>query len=277
MKIRERFAIRDRVKIIIALLFLLIILMGIVLEKAGEKEVSIESFLRTALEPVGTTMYVWGGGWNDEDNGGGAGSTRIGLSPKWKRFARQQDEAYDYKAYLFEREKGLDCSGYVGWVVYNTFENESGQIGYVTTSTDMAKSFAERGWGTLLENPKEFLPGDVVSMDGHVWISLGTCEDGSVLLVHSSPPGVSVCGTQVPEEKQTAEYNGTSIAIELATDFMEGNYPEWQAKYPNRIVSNTYLENVTVMRWSEKVMQDAKQMQGLDAEEVIQRLKTGSK
>ena len=23
------------------------------------------------MEPVGSTMYIWGGGWNSEDNGAG--------------------------------------------------------------------------------------------------------------------------------------------------------------------------------------------------------------
>ena len=32
---------------------------------------SLTDFLRTAMEPVGSTMYIWGGGWNSEDNGSG--------------------------------------------------------------------------------------------------------------------------------------------------------------------------------------------------------------
>ena len=193
----------------------------------------------------------------------------MGVSKIWQDFAKEQDEKYDYTNHLFQREKGLDCSGYIGWVVYNTFETKNGKAGFVTRSTDMAKSFAERGWGTCIENPKEYLPGDIVSMDGHVWICLGTCEDGSVLLVHSSPPGVSVCGTQVPQDNSTEEYGGTSVAIELATTFMEEKYPQWQEKYPNRMVSDAYLKNVSVMRWNSNVMTDAKDIQNLSGEEII--------
>lgn len=32
---------------------------------------TIKNFLRTAMAPVGSTMYVWGGGWNKADTGAG--------------------------------------------------------------------------------------------------------------------------------------------------------------------------------------------------------------
>ena len=217
-------------------------------------------------------MYIWGGGWNDLDDASGEAATHLGVRPQWKDFAKMQDENYDFSEYKFEREKGLDCSGYVGWVLYNTFETEDGHEGYVTSSTDMAKSLEERGWGHLIENPKEFLPGDIISMEGHVWISLGTCGDGSVLLVHSSPPGVSVCGTSVPVTgMENVENDGvhTSIAIQLATKYMETYHPVWQEKYPDREVALSYLENISVFRWGKNVMCDAEEVQRKSAEEIM--------
>ena len=122
-----------------------------------------------------------------------------------------------------------------------------------------------------MKNPREFLPGDIVSMEGHVWISLGTCEDGSVLLVHSSPPGVSVCGTSIKQLDGSA--NGTtlseSMAIHLAMEYMEKHHPEWQKKYSNRKVTLSYIENVVVFRWSKSVMLDAEEMQEKSAEEIM--------
>lgn len=269
MKLRQNHPILDRIKIIIVLLFLLFFLLGLARyldeRNSNQKISTIENFLRTALEPVGSTMYIWGGGWDEEDSTSGSGSTRIGVSPKWKSFAEQQDKTYDFNQHRYEREQGLDCSGFVGWVVYNTFESKSGEEGYVTTSTDMAENFAERGWGTFVENPKEFLPGDIVSMDGHVWISLGTCADGSVLLVHSSPPGVSICGTQIEEGRE-------SIAVALAAEYMHQYHPKWQAMYPNRAVSRNYLQNVSVMRWNEATMEDVKEMKQMRGEEVAEKI-----
>lgn len=268
MKIREKNGLWDRFKLFLLLFLVLLVISLLCVVKNHEleqqkKTASIEELLRISMEPVGSTMYVWGGGWNDEDSEAGASSTQIGLSPQWEVFAKTQDETYDFEEYRFEREKGLDCSGYVGWVIYNTFETENGLQGYVTASTDFAKSLANRGWGTFIQNPKEFLPGDVVSMEGHVWICLGTCVDGSVLLVHSSPPGVSVCGTQVKEGE-------SGIAIELATQFMTVNFPDWQKKYPNRTVSSSYLENVSVFRWNESTMLDAGKMQDMSGEEIME-------
>lgn len=278
MRIRKNYSIWDHGKLLLVLLLVLASLCIIAVLKAEQgfkQSATVQRLLETALEPVGNTMYIWGGGWNDEDSQAGAGAARIGVSPIWEAFAKQQDESYDFNRYRFQRELGLDCSGYVGWVVYNTFEEENGQCGYVTASTDMAESFAGRKWGKLLQNPKEFLPGDIVSMEGHVWICLGTCQDGSVLLVHSSPPGVSICGTPIPAESQSQSaegINGNSIAIELAKQFMTENYPQWQENYPNRSVSDSYLENVMVMRWNEGTMRDAKKYQGMSGEEILDEL-----
>lgn len=269
MKIREKYGVLDRVKLFSILLMILTIVVGVFcMMKNSEKETlkrntSIKKFLDNSIKPVGSTMYIWGGGWDDVDNEAGATSTQIGLSPQWEIFAKAQDENYDFEKHRFERENGLDCSGYVGWVVYNTFETEDGQPGYVTTSTDLAESFANRGWGVLIKNPREFMPGDIVSMEGHVWISLGTCADGSVLLVHSSPPGISICGTQTKEGE-------SSIAIELATQFMTENYPKWQEKYPNRTVPGSYLENVSVFRWNGSTMQDAEKIQNMSGEDILE-------
>lgn len=263
MRIRERYPIFDRIKIFLILLSLLVFIWNLTnivhKRETTNKSATIEALLETALQPVGSTMYIWGGGWDDSDSKAGGTSTRIGRSPKWEAFAAQQDAGYDFEKHRFERENGLDCSGYVGWVLYNTFETEDGQPGYVTTSTDLAESLANRGWGKRIHNPKTFLPGDIVSMEGHVWIALGACEDGSILLVHSSPPGVSVCGT-------------SGKATLLAEEYMKTYHAKWQEMYPNSSVGEHYVEDVVVFRWSENIMSDAKQMQTLSAEEILERI-----
>ena len=278
MRIRQSHPIRDRIKLILFLLFLLFVLGKLAIMVYENRQVTqkstIGTLLKTALEPVGITMYIWGGGWNGEDNGSGVSSTRLGVNPKWEEFAKRQDEDYDFNNYRYKREIGLDCSGFVGWVLYNTFETKEEQTGYVVSSTDMAESLAKRGWGQLIKNPKNFLPGDIVSMEGHVWICLGTCEDSSVLFVHSSPPGVSVCGTLSMQQFKNAQedFVQQSKAVLLATEYMSKYHPRWQKLYPNREVGLAYLENVILFRWNKSVMLDAKEMQQKTAEEILEIL-----
>lgn len=273
MKIRQEHSVCDRLKLLLILLLLLVFvvaeLLWLLSHNTRGKVSTMEHFLQTALEPVGTTMYIWGGGWDSDDNKAGPSSTRIGLSPTWEEYASKQNPSYDFTKHRWERENGLDCSGYVGWVLYNSFETKDGELGYVMSSTDMALTYAKWRFGKGIKNPKEFLPGDIVSMEGHVWISLGTCIDGSVLLVHSSPPGVMVCGTEVSD---TGGSENKSVAIQLAEEYMSKYYPEWYKRYPNCSKPCAYLENVTLMRWNENTLKGAEVFQKLSGEEVLNYL-----
>lgn len=226
---------------------------------------TLENFIATALTPVGTTMYVWGGGWNEEDTGAGVEARSIGPSDRWREFAEDQTSDYDHQKTRYQIHDGLDCSGYVGWVIYNTMETEDGKEGYVMKSTDTASTFASYGWGDFLpsDSVTDWLPGDIASMKGHVWISLGTCQDGSVLLVHSSPPGVRICGT--------SPVGQTSQAVELAKQFMSSNYPEWYARYPECSVSNDYLKKSGQMRWNTATFPDAKELRDLSPKALLER------
>ena len=269
MKIRKKYVLYDQFKLLCILLVVLLFVMTLFVytltHNTRNKSSTMEKFLSKALEPVGTTMYIWGGGWDAEDSHAGASSTRIGLSPTWRFYADMQDETYDFTEHKWERENGLDCSGYVGWVLYNTFETKDGENGYVMKSTDMALTYAKWRFGKAIKKPTEFLPGDIVSMEGHVWISLGTCADGSVLMIHSSPPGVMLCGTQV---QGADEVESKSIAIELAEKFMSKYYPDWYEKYPDCAKPSSYLENVTLMRWYEHTLKGALEFQRLSGEEM---------
>lgn len=225
---------------------------------------TLENLLRTALLPVGNTMYIWGGGWNEEDTGAGIEAVSFGVSPKWKEFADRQDSDYNVKEHRYQIHDGLDCSGYVGWIIYNVMETEENKEGYVTKSTDTAGHLANLGLGDFYDTNREktFLCGDIVSMKGHVWISLGTCADSSVLLLHSSPPGVRFSGTRLPDGSQ-------SQAVSLAQQVMETYYPDWYARYPACDVSADYLENVSLLRITDTVFPDADKLRALSPEELV--------
>lgn len=224
-------------------------------------------FLQTAAQPVGSTMYVWGGGWNEEDTGAGIEAVTLGLSPQWASFAGSQDATYNYKETRYQIHDGLDCSGYLGWAVYNALETEDGRPGYVYPSTKLAKTLADMELGDYIPTEKidQWLPGDVMSMDGHCWIAVGMCDDGSVLLLHASPPGVIFSGTERPD-------GSPSEATALAERIMKENFPHWYARWPDTSRPHSYLTASSAMRWNDTTLPDPNGLREMSAEEVVDML-----
>ena len=62
-------------------------------------------------------------------------------------------------------------------------------------SNKMAKTFAEtyklgtytKDYTANVDGAKTFKVGDIVSCTGHIWICLGVCSDGSLVIIHSTP------------------------------------------------------------------------------------------
>ena len=217
---------------------------------AGVK--TLKNYLKTALEPVGTTLYVYGAGWDWQDNLSSNQSMTIGLSQSWIDFFQQQDANYTYKnsadpAHSYYPHNswnqyyyaGLDCSGYVGWVVYNVMHTQNSvntdNDGYVMSSTKMAKTFADKGWGTWTRDIKSFKPGDIFSMSGHVWTVLGVCGDGSIVFLHSTPSdskaGQGGGGVQLSALNPNSDNDKNCEAYKLVTKYMTKYYPEWSTRY----------------------------------------------
>lgn len=225
---------------------------------------SMDTLLKTSILPVGHTMYVWGGGWNEEDTGAGEEAVSIGLSKQWERFASEQTADYDYNNTRYQIHDGLDCSGYIGWLVYNVFYNVDGKKGFVMPASRMAQVLSDYGFGIYVKDDV-WKPGDICSMDGHVWMSLGQCTDGSVLLVHASPPGVRISGTRLPD-------NSKSEAVVLAERVMQKYYPDWYERYPECGVSDFYLTDSLKMRWYKTDRSDPECLQEKTAEEIVRYL-----
>ncbi len=214
---------------------------------SGER--TLKNLLATALAAVGTVLYVYGGGWNWQDEGASLQAETIGLPRSWLAFFQAQDASYRYQnsgdparsyyphngwnQYYYA---GADCSGYLGWVLYNVTngagDDPSG--GYVVPAARFARALSERGWGALTRDTAGgFRAGDVVSVRGHVWLALGTCRDGSIVLLHATPsPSVTGApggGVQIsalsPEGRQGCE------ACRLADRYMRACYPQWSQRY----------------------------------------------
>lgn len=215
---------------------------------AKQGTTTIRNLLKTALAPVGSTMYIWGGGWNKADNGAGADALRIGLNPQWRKFAAKQTASYQYRNYRYKWGYGLDCSGFVGWTIYNVMHTTKGSVGegYVDKAKNLAANYADAGWGTFKKASavKNYKAGDIMSGSGHVYIVLGECSDGSVVLVHSSPAGVQICGTSTPSGKSNSK------AVRLARKYMKKYFPSWYKRYPNCSRGTSYLTDYSQFHWS---------------------------
>ena len=206
---------------------------------------TVKNFLNTAMEPVGRTMYIYGGGWNIYQHGASKEARTIGVDPQWQEFFMKQGKNYDYEDWYFRSNLGLDCAGFVGWTLYNTLETTNWRNGYVMDATFMARNFSQRGWGQYIPSTKlkNHRPGDIMSTNGHVWISLGDCADGSVVLVHSSPYGVTITGTTKPDGDTHSQ------AIELSNYYMSKYFPAWFSRYPDNHREESYLTDYSAMRW----------------------------
>ena len=240
---------------------------------AKDSTSTIKNFLTTAITPVGSTMYIWGGGWNKEDTGAGKDGVLIGLNPNWRNFCGKQKASYNYRRHRYQFGAGLDCSGFVGWSIYNIMKTKDGKPGhgYVMKASKMASSFAKYGWGTYKSATgiKDFKAGDVMSSSTHVYIVVGSCQDGSVVLVHSSPAGVRLSGTPNRQGKAGSE------AVRLAKAYMKKYYPSWYRRYPSCGRGMSYLTDYAQFRWTTgkgSVLDDPDLYQNKTAKEILQDL-----
>ncbi|MBQ8928102.1 MAG: hypothetical protein IJ055_07505, partial [Oscillospiraceae bacterium] len=265
----------------------------------GER--TLRNFLKLSMEPVGTTLYIYGGGWDWQDTGSAIHARSIGVSPDWVRFFREHDANFTYRdqygntmnpdppnSYYPYGEfneyyyAGLDCSGYVGWAAYNVLNTADGGEGYVGKATGMAKRFADYGWGDWTHSvplpdgtPETAMcPGDIMSMSGHVWISLGTCADGSVVIAHSTPSdsfaGQPGGGVQI----SAIGYSESCEAYSLASYYMNTYFPDWCARYPVSLKSpgsylSAYGDTAGRFRWNDATLSDPDGIRSMSAADAM--------
>lgn len=91
----------------------------------------------------------------------------------------------------------------------------------------------------------------------------------SVVLLHSSPPGVQLAGT--PGRTGKTE----SKAVKLATSYMKKYYPGWYKKYPNCAKGSQYLTQYAQMRWNitgAAIMTDPDGYRNMSADKILKDL-----
>ncbi len=226
---------------------------------------SVKDLLTVGFMPIGRCLYVYGGGWNEEDTGAGAEAVSRGLGQGWKSFYNINPPSYDYKKTRFQIHNGLDCTGYTGWVMYQLFENTYSENGYVFPSSKTARKYTELFDGTLI--PKSELTyhqsGDIMGTDGHVFIALGECSDKSIVILNCSPPAVSLCGTAAPNGEKSSE------AVSLAKYYMSKYYPECFNKFPNYSRGLSYVRDYDAARWNPSVLSDSDGYRSMTADKIL--------
>lgn len=241
--------------------------------KPGEAH-TIKNYLLGALQPVGNTLYVWGGGWAQPT------ATYIGIYPEWRNWFNSKGSSYDYSKYMdlsvTTRAKGLDCSGFVGWTTYQVMQTKSGVgYGYVAEASTIASVYASWGYGTLKSQAElsknnyknQFKPGDVVSMSGHTFIVLGQCSDGSFVMVNSTPPCVQINGTATP----SGDWN--SEAIVLARSYMNQYYSNLMKKFNlSCAVGTSYIRASNALRWNARTLADPDGYKTKTASQILEDL-----
>lgn len=230
--------------------------------------VTVSELMSVAIRPIGKCLYVYGGGWNESDNGAGIEAMTMGVSDNWIAFYNQNDKSYDYKQTRYRIHNGLDCTGYVGWCMYQIFSDCYSNTGYVYQSRNMANAYAEIFNGTLIRKSHvtDYQCGDVMCSSGHVYIVLGQCLDKSVVLLHASPPNVSLCGTYTPNGNQNSE------AIWLARQYMKAYFSECYEKYSRCFRNVSYLTDYDQMRWNETVLEDTDGYRHMTADQILSDL-----
>lgn len=242
-------------------------------------EMELSDLIADALKPVGNTLYVWGGGWNVPDNGSGETALHMGVWPEWEQYFQKNKQNYSYRPDGLPGKMdtrsvlGFGLLGYLGWLVYNSVQNGKDNNGYVGDATKLAKSLAGYGFGTVstcTPNSK-FYPGDIVSINGHCYLSLGQCKDGSVLLLHSTPNG----GVQM---SGTVNGSSSSQASRLAQSFMQQYYPDWWTYFGKEgrqaVNAKVYLYGTKLTWQNAGAVYDSQGLQWKSADQMVEYIKT---
>lgn len=227
---------------------------------------TIKNYLANALLPVGKTLYIYGGGHNTTD------ATRKGVSPNWAKWYSKNNSSYNYQNYMYQSTLGLDCSGYVGWSVYQVMQSRSNVgSGYTVTSGMIGSTYTGYKWGTnltqsyLQSHNFKFYPGDIGYDGDHTWIVLGQCKDTSLVILHSTPnAGVQIAGTPT--------YNGnySSQAISLAKQYMS-RYKGYQTMGSSFYHTSTghWIRRGNYFRWNRSTLSDPDGYLSMTADQIL--------
>lgn len=226
---------------------------------------TLTELLRTAMLPIGNTLYVWGGGWNKNDTGAGKSALSFGVQKEWIEFSNSQTIEYNFHKTKYQIHNGLDCSGYIGWLLYNVGIAQNYNSSFVMSSTIISQTLADLKLGSYTPSNKlvDFQCGDIMSTKGHVYIVITPCDDGSILLAHASPPAVQISGTVCPNG------NPNSQAITIANEYAKTFDCKWQHYFKDNLRPLSYLNEYNQFRFYDKYVNDTDNLKNLCSRKVF--------
>lgn len=226
---------------------------------------TVKAMLSAAVKPAGACLYVWGGGWNEEDTAAGIEAMTLDVSPRWYEFFCENDSGYQYERTRYQIHDGLDCSGFVGYVTYQIFGDAYSDTGYVYKAGQIPYTYQELFGGEFHESweVSDYRPCDIMGKNGHVYLVIGECDDGSVLFVHASPPAVSLCGTPTPAGSMSSQ------AIALAKQYMSAYRSECYNRYDTCYRDGSFLTDYYQFRWDSSVLTDPDGYREMSVEEIL--------
>ena len=226
---------------------------------------TVKGMLSAAIEPVGKCLYVWGGGWNEEDTAAGIEAMTIGPSQRWYEFFNENDRNYNFRKTRYQIHDGLDCSGYVGYITYQVFEDEYSDFGYVFKAGEIPGKYLDLFGGEYHKSYEvgDYQPCDIMGKSGHVFIVIGQCDDGSVLFMHASPPALSLCGTPTPGGRSESQ------AVILARQYMSLYRSECYNRYDTCSRDRSFLTGYNQFRWDPSVLSDPDGYRDMTVEEIL--------
>ena len=271
---------------------------------------TIKNLMINGLNLIGRVNYIWGGGRN-EVNGKRIVDT-VGIPLDWEKFSASHDYSKEYNwrerrdnmnpygVNVSDRHNGVDCSGFIAWLIKNTVKDSKG-LSFLCKAANMARFYGEGennlGLGKYsdFEKINSIWPGDIISMnrswndkgklenESHVYLSLGQFNDGSVLMLDMSGEGtVMIRGTRSYVAIRSKNANDlSSEAIDAAKYCMKTYYPDtyrdWKLEENHKYVCNKDSYNLdSSMHWytmgPNSVISDPEGYQGMSPYKILSSL-----
>ncbi len=249
------------------------------------------NLLLNAFAPVGTTLYV---------PEGIAGSGEGAVPAGWADFFSWQDETYLYTEWessglALYQTCGIDNGGYIAYVLENVLETGESlprDTSVITSLEEMGLGMVlplmEGGWPdedeaeasedeedagpptVSLDDIISLMPGDLICTFDEVWIVLGTCADGSLVVFRCAPtlsyqdmPGG---GVQLSAVGSSTD----SLAYHLVKQVTENIYPLWSERYDVCLLDPSLMYQASCFVWTD--LSDPEGLTALSARQIITSL-----